>query len=92
MSPLHVDPAVLRLLAVRCRAWSDDLAATAPQVNDGSAFATAIAVREVHSQRDAVAATLANRMRETAALLDDTARRYRSEDADSAMALGDPRP
>ena len=92
MSQLSVDPAALRLLALRCRGWSDDLTAPVPTVGAGSVMAAATAAGEVQADLRAVSTALANRMRETAALLEEVSSGYRSGDSDSASALGKPQP
>lgn len=92
MSQLSVDPAALRLLAMRCRGWSDDLTAPVAPVGTGPVMAAAAAAVEVQAELHAVSTALANRMRETAALLDDVAGSLRSGDSDSASALGNPQP
>lgn len=87
MTPLHVDPAAIRLLAARCRAWGADLAApTLPGC--GSFPATAAAVETVHRALHTTAGSLARRMGEAAQLIEDSAGHFQTTDSTSASALG----
>ena len=90
MRTLQVDPAGLHLLAGRCRTWSAELAGTSASEPSESAWATTAAVEAVHSAIAVVSEDLAQRMSQTAVLLDVAAHGYRSAEADSATALGRP--
>lgn len=88
MRPLQVDPVTIRTLAQRCRDWADDLATPAPPTPAESISAAAAAATAVQADVRAVAGALADRMRETADLLDEALRCYQADDAGSAARLG----
>lgn len=90
MRTLRVDPAGLHLLAAQCRAWSAELAGTPAPEPSAPGWATAVAADAVHAVICAVSEDLAQRMRQTAAILDTAAHGYRTTEDDSATALGRP--
>lgn len=83
MSSLHIEPATVRLLAARCRAWAADLAAPAEPAC-GSIPATAAAVATVHRALRATAESLERGMRETAELMEEAAGHFQTTDSSSA--------
>ena len=87
MGELAVDVAGLHGLASRCRAWSEDIAEPAMPAMSVPGFSTGAAITEVQSGLDAVSETLADRMRQFAAALQDATHSYRATEAESAKAL-----
>lgn len=90
MRTLQVDPAGLHLLAGQCRAWSAELAGTPPPDPATPGWATAVAADAVHAVICAVSEDLAQRLRQTATMLDSAAHGFRTAEDDSATALGRP--
>lgn len=89
MDPLQVDLPALRLLAQRWRDWSVHLDDQPPPPVSTSSSAACAAVAVVHDELRTVGAALAGRMRETAALVEDAARRMLSGETDRAAAFAE---